>query len=41
MMADILAILPGITLDALEAMSLSQLGDWHTRAVARAPKREG
>ncbi|MBX9746281.1 MAG: GpE family phage tail protein [Hyphomonadaceae bacterium] len=39
-MADIMAILPGLTLDRLEAMRLADLTRWHARAAARAPGSE-
>jgi hypothetical protein len=39
-MANILAILPGMSFVALEAMSPAELMRWHRMAAARAPKQE-
>ncbi len=39
-MANILAVLPGVGLDNLDAMPLAQLMRWEDRARARAPKSE-
>lgn len=38
-MADILAILSGMSIERLEAMSLGDLARWHDRAAERAPKQ--
>lgn len=37
-MANILVIIPGVSLDNLSAMPPAELMRWHKRAVARAPK---
>lgn len=37
-MANIFAILPGLTIDAMNRMAPSELMRWHARAVARAGK---
>lgn len=34
-MADILTVLPGVTLDNLDAMTLGDIARWHKRAVDR------
>ncbi|MES2339581.1 MAG: GpE family phage tail protein [Pseudomonadota bacterium] len=34
-MADILTILPGVTLDNLDAMTLGDIARWHDRALRR------
>ncbi|MDB5725470.1 MAG: Phage GpE [Novosphingobium sp.] len=39
-MANILAVLPGITLSDLSAMSLSELARWHEKARARSGAKE-
>ena len=38
-MANIVAILPGITLTEMYAMGLAELMAWHERARARAEKK--
>ena len=38
-MANILAILPGISLAALDAMTIAELLAWQDRAIARLPAR--
>jgi len=38
-MANIVAILPGISLTEMYAMSLSELMAWHRRARARSEKK--
>ena len=35
-MANILAILPGMSLAALDAMTIAELMAWHARAIARS-----
>jgi len=39
-MANINAILPGITLSDMSAMSLSELGRWHEKARARSGPKD-
>lgn len=39
-MANIIAILAGVGLSDMDRMTLIELGEWHERAIARAPKQE-
>lgn len=39
-MANIIAILAGVGLSDMDRMTLIELGEWHDRAIARAPKQE-
>lgn len=39
-MANIIAILAGVGLSDMDRMTLLELGEWHDRAIARAPKQE-
>jgi len=39
-MANILLVIPGLSLSDLGAMTFVELAEWHQRAVDRAPKSE-
>lgn len=39
-MANIIAILAGVGLSDMDRMTMIELGEWHDRAIARAPKQE-
>ena len=39
-MANVIAILPGVSLNELWSMTITELGEWHERAKARAPKQD-
>lgn len=39
-MANINAILPGVSLSDMDRMTLLDLSEWHDRALARAPQQD-
>lgn len=39
-MANVTAILPGVTLADMNLMTVVELSEWHDRALARAPSQE-
>ena len=38
-MANILAILPGLSIEAMDRMAPAELMRWHAKALARAPNQ--